>query len=175
MFQYNNTRIMIGVPLEEDSGASLRDACKALSKNQPCLEDLFMYTPSNMTVVPSSELYNAVKRLSSIRYTRIPQSEHAIKQTLASGSAVCCGVAVFDSFLNAKRGRIPVPNESTEVNHGGHAITLTGYSDKTRAFEFVNSWGESVGLKHKRGYFTIPYGFILSDTLAFDFWSITVS
>jgi len=44
-----------------------------------------------------------------------------------------------------------------------------GYNDVTRRFLIRNSWGEAWG---KKGYFTMPYDYLLDDNLSDDFWTI---
>ena len=50
-----------------------------------------------------------------------------------------------------------------------HAILAVGYDDAQRRFIIRNSWGIDWGLK---GYFTIPYAYVLDENLADDFWTI---
>jgi C1A family cysteine protease len=52
---------------------------------------------------------------------------------------------------------------------GGHAVLAVGYDDKSERFIVRNSWGVSWG---KRGYFTMPYSYLLTDNLSDDFWTI---
>ena len=59
--------------------------------------------------------------------------------------------------------------KAKEKNLGGHAILAVGYSDKTKRFIVRNSWGAGWGMK---GYFTLPYAYVLSENLADDFWTI---
>ncbi len=52
---------------------------------------------------------------------------------------------------------------------GGHAVVAVGYDDTQRAFVVRNSWGPGWGLK---GYFWIPYEYLVSPHLASDFWTV---
>jgi len=52
---------------------------------------------------------------------------------------------------------------------GGHAVLAVGYDDKTQRFIVRNSWGTTWGIK---GYFTMPYPYLLDANLADDFWTI---
>ena len=75
----------------------------------------------------------------------------------------------FESDLSMKTGNIPLPKKN-ERCFGGHCILLMGYDDNLRQFKFQNSWGTNVGVK---GYFTLPYEYILNPNLSNDFWAIT--
>ena len=57
----------------------------------------------------------------------------------------------------------------TESVLGGHCVVAVGYDDTQQRFTFRNSWGESWG---KAGYGTMPYGYLLSNSLASDFWTV---
>ena len=52
---------------------------------------------------------------------------------------------------------------------GGHAVLVCGYDGATQRWLVRNSWGTSWG---NRGYFTLPYAYLLSPSLATDLWSI---
>ena len=49
---------------------------------------------------------------------------------------------------------------------GGHAVMAVGYDEGEKRFIVRNSWGENWGLK---GYFTMPYKYLASRSLADDF------
>jgi C1A family cysteine protease len=52
---------------------------------------------------------------------------------------------------------------------GGHAVLAVGYDDAKHVFIVRNSWGTGWGMK---GYFTMPYGYLLDSNLADDFWTV---
>jgi C1A family cysteine protease len=52
---------------------------------------------------------------------------------------------------------------------GGHAVVAVGYDDQNQWFIVRNSWGDSWGMK---GYFTMPYQYLLETNLSDDFWTI---
>ena len=52
---------------------------------------------------------------------------------------------------------------------GGHAVMAVGYDDTQCRFIVCNSWGPGWGIK---GYFTIPYAYLIDSNLADDFWTI---
>ena len=63
---------------------------------------------------------------------------------------------------------MPSPRESVV---GGHAVLAVGYDDRGSVFRMRNSWGTKWGMK---GYFTMPYAYLLDENLSDDFWQITL-
>jgi len=61
---------------------------------------------------------------------------------------------------------MPEPGEKVL---GGHAVALVGFDDKNKEFIVRNSWGSNWG---DRGYFYMPYDYVLSQELSSDFWTI---
>ena len=70
----------------------------------------------------------------------------------------------------AKSGVLNLPGSGEGVV-GGHAVLAVGYDDVAQRFIVRNSWGAKWGQK---GYFTMPYAYLLSAQLASDFWTIRV-
>jgi C1A family cysteine protease len=62
-----------------------------------------------------------------------------------------------------------MPNTKTESFLGGHAVLAVGYDDFYQRFMVQNSWGTSWGIK---GYFTMPYAYLLDPNLSSDFWTV---
>ena len=52
---------------------------------------------------------------------------------------------------------------------GGHAVVACGYDDGRQAFLIRNSWGSDWGIK---GYFYMPYNFIVNPRYCGDFWTV---
>ena len=73
---------------------------------------------------------------------------------------------VYESFMNARNGLIPMPDVTKEKLLGGHCITIVGYNDTTQMFTCSNNWSTTWGIN---GYCLIPYAFILNPNLASDF------
>ena len=61
-----------------------------------------------------------------------------------------------------------MPKSGEEVL-GGHAVMAVGYDDSTRRFFVRNSWGKGWAAK---GYFFMPYAYLLDSNLSDDFWTI---
>ena len=164
---------LIAKTVNEDSGAVIRDVMKAISTYGACSSQEWPYLIEKFTIKPN---YNCVRRgkehIKGLTYFSINQYEQELKSVLFKGFPIICGVLVYESFESnesLKTGNIPMPH-SSEKCFGGHCILLIGYDDNLRQFKFQNSWGTNVGNK---GYFTLPYEYILNPELSNDFWAIT--
>ena len=107
----------------------------------------------------------------AIRYLRVTQSLSQLKGCLAEGFPVIFGFSVYESFESprvAKTGEVEMPRAS-ESFMGGHAVLAVGYDERSQRFIVRNSWGKGWG---KRGYFTMPYPYLLQSSLSRDFWTI---
>jgi C1A family cysteine protease len=94
-----------------------------------------------------------------------------MKGCLASGYPFIFGFTVYESFESeevARTGRAPMPG-GVERAIGGHAVVAVGYEEAHQRFLVRNSWGDGWGMK---GYFTIPYTYLLQPDLSRDFWTI---
>jgi len=179
---YNERRIEHSVPL--DNGAQIRDGIKSVAKQGACPETEWPYddTPadSNTNLWPSDakprqkppkSCYTDAKKFRSVSYQRVDRMLSQMKGCLADGYPFVFGFTVYDSFESAEVARtgllqMPAPREGVI---GGHAVLAVGYDDKTQRFLVRNSWGTGWG---KRGYFTMPYSYLLTDNLSDDFSTI---
>jgi C1A family cysteine protease len=177
LFIYYNERVMEGT-VQEDAGAMIRDGIKSVNKVGAPHEALWPYSdvnPGPFQKKPTTAAFKDARKHPALLYQRLPQVESQLKACLASGYPFVFGISVFDSFMTdavAKTGKVPMPKPK-EKQIGGHAILCVGYDDHKRRFLCRNSWSDSWGVK---GYFTIPYDYVLDENLADDFWTIkTVS
>ncbi len=179
---YNERSIERSVPL--DNGAQIRDGIKSVAKQGACPETEWSYddTPadSNTNLWPSgakprqkppSSCYKDAKKFRAVSYQRVDRTLSQMKGCLADGFPFVFGFTVYDSFESAEVARtgvlqMPKPREGVV---GGHAVLAVGYDDKTERFVVRNSWASSWG---KKGYFTMPYSYLLTDNLSDDFWTI---
>ena len=96
-----------------------------------------------------------------------------MKGCLAAGYPFVFGFTVYDAFESgvvAKTGVLNMPTSAEQVV-GGHAVLCVGYDDAAQRFIVRNSWGAKWGQK---GYFTMPYAYMITRGLASDFWTIRV-
>jgi len=124
------------------SGSSIYEAL-VLVRDQviPRMSD-FPYSDTNCTRKPSEAVMSRAAQY-TIRDFRKVTALESVKGELYRGHPVIVGMAVSDSFQNLK-GRIVYNDEQSQPT-GGHAMVITGYDDKRRAFRVFNSWGPEWG------------------------------
>lgn len=157
--------------INEDAGAEIRDGMKVCAKLGACDEKLWPYTISKFTKQPPAPAYKNALLTQALDYARVDQTALAIKRALYAGFPVVFGFAVYESFESnkvAQTGIVPMPG-AHEAVIGGHAVALVGYEDAKKQFIVRNSWGTSWGIK---GYFRMPYDYVVNPDLADDFWVV---
>lgn len=173
LFIYYYSRLLEGT-VDQDSGAELRDVMKAVKTHSACSEEILPYDITKFTQAPTpAAIAQANQHLKNITYLSVQQNLNSIKTALSKGFPIVFGVQVYSSFESdnsIKTGCIPMPDTTSETLLGAHAILLVACDDNTKTFTFLNSWGSDVGVK---GYFTIPYSYVLNPDLASDFWILT--
>jgi C1A family cysteine protease len=170
LFIYYNERAMEGT-IESDSGAMIRDGIKSVAKQGACKESSWPYKIDRFRDKPGRPCYAEAKKHQAIRYMRMNQSLSQLKGCLAEGFPFVFGFAVYESFVSpqvAKTGEVEMPRAREEFL-GGHAVLAVGYDERSQRFIVRNSWGSKWG---KRGYFTMPYPYLLQSSLSRDFWTI---
>lgn len=156
-----------------DSGATLRDTMKSINNNGACDEQIWKYIIPNFTIKPPNiaiNYGNANKK--KFVYMSVAQNLDSIKNALYQNFPIVFGIDIYSSFESdsvAKTGVVPMPKTNSEQLLGGHAIMMVSYDDTKKVFGCMNSWGTSWG---NNGFFTLPYNYVLSSNLAFDFWTI---
>jgi C1A family cysteine protease len=170
LFIYYNERVIEG-SVDEDTGAMLRDGIKAVAKQGGPHERLWPHLISRFRRKPSPAAYRDGARHDAILYQRLRQSLDQLKGCLADGYPFVFGFSVYESFERpdvARTGAVPLPARG-EALLGGHAVLAVGYDEAARRMIVRNSWGTAWGM---RGYFTMPYEYLLDSGLSDDFWTI---
>ena len=160
--------------IAEDSGAQIRDGAKVLASFGAPPESDWPYDVTKFAVAPPQVAVADATSHKALQYHSVIQTENDIKTALASGFPIVFGIMLFQSFESdvvAKTGLVPLPNQAVEPCLGGHAILMVGYDDTKRLFTIMNSWGPAWGDK---GFFYLPYDYVLRADLAQDFWVISV-
>jgi C1A family cysteine protease len=170
LFIYYNERAMEGT-IDTDSGAMIRDGIKSVATQGACKETTWPYTIAKFAQKPGAKCYTEGKANRIVLYQRLTPILSQLKGCLASGYPFVFGFAVYPSFESqtvARTGRVPMPAPG-ERELGGHAVLTVGYDDANQTFIVRNSWGTNWGMK---GYFTMPFAYLLDDNLSDDFWTI---
>ena len=170
LFIYYNERV-IEHTVDSDSGAQIRDGVKSVHKLGAPPETDWPYDINQFSQKPPEQAYTDAKNYQAILYQRVTPTLGQLKGCLASGYPFVFGFTVYESFESqemANTGHLGMPGTG-EKQLGGHAVLAVGYEDSSQSFIVRNSWGADWGIK---GYFTMPYPYLLQETLASDFWTI---
>jgi C1A family cysteine protease len=177
LFIYNNGRLHDKLPINNDSGCSIKGALKGLDEWFAVDETIYPYNKTNAFKKPDKHIYDMAKKYKQFEFERVEQNLYDIKHSIAMGIPVILGIEVYESLESKKTlysGVISIPDTKKENYLGGHCVNLCGFDDDTELFLLCNSWGSTVGLPYKLGYFKIPYAYILDKELTNDLWRITV-
>jgi C1A family cysteine protease len=170
LFIYYNERVLENtVPM--DNGASIRDGMKSVHHQGVCPEREWPYEIGKFADKPAEPCYAHALEHQVLSYHRVPRTLNQMKGCLADGYPFVLGFTVYESFESetvAKTGKMNLPQKDEAVL-GGHAVLAVGYSDAAKRFTVRNSWGTAWG---KKGYFTMPYEYLLNADLSDDFWTI---
>jgi C1A family cysteine protease len=185
LFIYYNERAMEKT-VATDSGAQIRDGIKSVNQLGVCPETLWPYiaTPAdpNTNVFPPgakpaekppTTCYQSALKYKALSYLSVSRDLAQFRGCLAAGYPFVLGFTVYAAFESsqvAQTGTLNLPASSEQVM-GGHAVMAVGYDDTAQRFIIRNSWGNGWGMK---GYFTMPYAYLLSQKLSSDFWTIRV-
>lgn len=170
LFIYYNERV-IENSVSSDNGAQIRDGIKAVAKLGACDETLWPYDIAKFAKKPPARAYKAALKSKAASYCRVARTLTQMKGCLASGFPFVLGFTVYEGFESdevAKTGVLNMPT-ATEKTLGGHAVLAVGYDDPSQRFIIRNSWSADWGQK---GYFTMPYAYLMDENLSDDFWTI---
>lgn len=167
LFVYYNSRYEEGT-INEDAGAYLRDALKAVDHFGICEERVWPYDINKFTAKPPPEAYQNAKKYRIGRYKRLNNLDN-ILDSLSSRHPVVTGIMVYSGFesITGENPILPMPSD-TEQELGAHAILLVGYDLSKQQVLAQNSFGSMWG---QNGYFWIPFDYInqeLTDAWIFD-------
>ncbi len=156
----------------EDTGSTIRRAVQVLRQHGVCPESEWPYDPSKFAIKPPQQCYDDAKKEEALVDRRVLQRIDQIQACLASGYPMLFGFTVYESFESdevARTGIVPMPQKGEQVL-GGHAVLAVGYDTSKNVVYVQNSWGPDWGDK---GFFYMPFDYIVNPNLASDLWMIT--
>lgn len=152
LMQYYDARALEGTA-GQDSGASVRDAIKALAKNGCAPESEWPYDVSKYAEKPPAACYTDAKQYLPVKYQAITVGGPGapMRTAVASGMAIVFGFGVPQSFehYDAKNEVFGLPQADDRII-GGHCVAVTGYDFSCKHhpvpyFICDNSWGSGWG------------------------------
>ncbi|KAI9459584.1 papain cysteine protease family protein [Russula earlei] len=170
LFIYYNERVIENT-VGSDAGAQIRDGIKSVNQKGVCPETQWPYDVNQFTKAPPAAAYTDALTHQVTSYHRVDRNLAQMKGCLADGYPFVVGFTVYESFegpVVAKTGKLNMP-AANEQQVGGHAVLVVGYDDSAKRFIVRNSWGADWALK---GYFTMPYDYLMNANLSDDFWTI---
>jgi C1A family cysteine protease len=183
LFIYYEERRIEGQPLDQDSGAEVRDGIKVLVTEGAPPESEWPYSDANpgpfQERPPDSAFADALK-YEAVLYKRILPTDVGapMRTALASHYPIAFGFSVPAMFesqsWNPATDYLPLPDLSTQYI-GGHAVVVVGYDFSLSrfpvpVFKVRNSWSEGWG---DQGHFYMDYRwFDPGRQLADDLWVV---
>lgn len=169
LFLYYEGRAIEGAQ-NEDQGAIIRDVVKSANTMGFPSEELWPYIDNEVNIAPSKIAIDAAAQHTIKVYRALNQTKDDLCGCLASGYPFVFGFQVYSNIMNVgSDGLLPPPSQGDTLE-GGHAICAVGYDMNKRHFKIRNSWGIGFGDK---GYFYMPFDYVLNHNLSNDFWTIT--
>lgn len=159
---------------DSNIGTATRTVCDSLTKYNITDESFFPY-PTTAGIAPPKAVFDPANHLcTNVSYANVPRRLPAIKAAIVAKLPVIFSLALHLSFRSqvvGTTGVVPMPPLNiSDRRIGAHAMVIVGYDDATQRFECLNSWGESWGVG---GYCLLPYSYIMSPTLTYDFWTVS--
>jgi C1A family cysteine protease len=169
---YYYERKLEGAPANQDTGAYGRDGFKVCQKLGVPLEADWPYDTTKFSDEPPTSLDAEAAQHRISNYRVVPRNVDSMKAVLSNRQTIAFGFSVYESFESqqvAQTGVVPLPTRN-EKQLGGHEVLLVGYLKAEPNYGLVrNSWGTGWGIK---GYFLMPWAYILDANLASDFRTI---
>lgn len=170
LFIYYNERVLAGA-VDQNSPVSLRDGYRSIARLGACPETMWPYEVRRFRRQPTPACYRSARRHVAIEYFRIRRAVSQLRACLADRHPFVMALAIHKSVMGRKvhrTGVLPVPTRRDPLL-GGHAVLAVGYDHAKRLLIFRNSWGTGWG---DRGYGYLPYEFVASSALTWDFWTV---
>jgi len=170
LFVYYNARLIEG-HVNEDEGAYVRDAVKAVYIHGICAEKLWPYDTAMFSVPPTVISYEDAKLRTIKNYYKVNGLNNML-DALNRDYPIVASMHVysnFDSLEYSKDYILPMPTASDDLL-GGHALVLVGYDLNKKLMLCRNSFGQDWGMA---GYFWTPFDYISANFM--DNWIFDIS
>jgi C1A family cysteine protease len=127
------------------------------------------YDISKFTEAPSHAALQDAGLHKCLTYSSVNQDKQSVQSAIVNGFPLVIGIAVFNSIESpeaAATGIIPMPG-MFDNPIGGHALRVSSYDENY--VSGPNSWDKTWGDK---GYFHLPWNYLLDSNLTSDIWSV---
>lgn len=164
LFVYYNARLIENV-VNEDVGAYMRDAVKAVQKYGVCSEKLWPYQIADYAITPSVTSYDDARHRCIKNYYRIHVLEDML-DALNKEWPIVFSMRVYESFdeLYNTSNTTKMPSQGEEPI-GAHAMCFVGYDLNKQVLIARNSFGKYWG---QDGYCYIPFDYVRTEVM--DSW-----
>ena len=168
LFVYYNARLIENV-VNEDVGAYVRDAVKAVQKYGICNEKLWPYQIRDYSITPSIVSYEDARHRKIKEYYRIHVVEDML-DALNKEWPIVFSMRVYSQFDDLYDGKdtAKIP-EKGEEPVGAHAMCFVGYDLVKKVFIARNSFGGHWG---DNGYCYLPFDYVREEVM--DSWIFDV-
>lgn len=168
LFVYYNARLIEG-NVDEDEGAYIRDAVKAVNKYGICAESFWPYDIELFAMTPPISSYTDARNRTIKKYYRVEGLKN-ILDALSNDYPVVAGMQVYSSFDDIEAIEnfiLPMPTVKDDII-GGHAVVIVGYDLLKKLVLCRNSFGPDWC---RGGHFWVPFEYVrnnFSDCWIFD-------
>jgi C1A family cysteine protease len=164
--QYYWTRLTGGFPLNQDTGAYVRDAMKSLATYGAAFTADWPYIIQNFAIAPPAIAAQHGQLHQALKYISIPTDINQIRAVLSAGYPVVFGFSVAQNFMTTgPDGMVP---RGAGAIIGGHCTSIVGHDDGISRGKIRNSWSQNWG---KGGYAWMLYEDIIR--YGADFWMLS--
>jgi C1A family cysteine protease len=147
-----------------DGGMTIREAMKIVNQEGVCSLEVMPYREDAIDDNPTAVQRKAARRYRSRSFARISSLGEA--ELYLRDNCFVAGLMVHESFMDARRGVIPMPAKGDPFV-GGHALCIVGFDRGKQRLIFANSWSQAWG---DAGYGYIAYD--VFEALLMDAWGM---
>lgn len=164
LYQYFNSRSLMGPQyVTQDSGATIRDAVKALAQFGLARESDWRYDITRFTQRPPDAAYQFGAEHEATEYVSVPNDIEQMKAVIAAGFPIIVGFTVYQNYQQGIGSGVWPEPQGAAV--GGHCVLIDGYEPGW--WLFPNSWGTGAG---QQGWFRMSWAYLQQNGA--DFWVV---